>query len=292
MKLKELSTTKPMMQTFKPMLAKPAPTEVDYSQTSFLQPKLDGVRAYINKDGIFSRNNNEFLNAIHITTQLKPFFKSNPDVTLDGELYSHRYRNSFDTIISLVKTKYPTQADKFKSASYLQFHCYDAFNPEQPNASFVDRTLNITLWKALYAWKSIQEVDTDMVTNKKQLTKLNKQHLNQGYEGSILRNNKEYQQKRSHNLYKIKVWSDIEITITGFVEGKGKFEGGLGKFIGVDSDNRVVSAPWPSLTIEERKFHWANRESYIGKPLTIEYFQRTKSGAYRFPRTKSIRTYE
>ena len=277
---------------FKPMLAKPAPTEIDYNQTLFIQPKLDGVRAYINKDGIFSRNNNEFLNAIHITTELQSFFRANPTVTLDGELYSHRYRNSFDKIISLVKKKSPTQADKFQSASYLQFHCYDAFNPELPQASFIDRTLNITLWKAIYGWRSIQEVDTNVVFSDTEVQKFHLINKNNGYEGSILRTNKEYQQKRSHNLYKVKDWSDTEITITEVIEGKGRFENGLGKFIGFDKDNRVVSSPWPSLNLEDRKFHWNNRESYIGKQVTIEYFNRTPSGAYRMPRVKAIRTYE
>ena len=51
---------KNITKSFKPMLAKPAPTEIDYNQTLFIQPKLDGVRAYITKDGIFSRNNNKF----------------------------------------------------------------------------------------------------------------------------------------------------------------------------------------------------------------------------------------
>lgn len=287
-----MKNTNKNMTDFKPMLAKPLPSVIDYNQTLFVQPKLDGVRAYINKDGIFSRNNNEFLNAIHITTELQVFFRNNPTITLDGELYSHRYRDSFDTIISLVKKKSPSQADKFQSASYLQFHCYDAFDSNKPEMLFIDRTLNITLWKSLYKWRSIQEVDTKYLTDKKELNKITSEHLNQGYEGSILRNNKEYQQKRSHNIYKIKVWNDIEISISGFVEGNGKFKGGLGKFIGTDEDGRIVSAPWPSLTLEERKMHWEKRESYIGKPLTIEYFQRTKSGAYRFPRAKTIRTYE
>jgi DNA ligase-1 len=287
-----MKNTNKNMTDFKPMLAKPAPTTIDYNQTLFLQPKLDGVRAYINKDGIFSRNNNKFLNAIHITTELQTFFRENPTVTLDGELYSHRFRDSFNTIISLVKKKSPTQADKFQSASYLQFHCYDAFKPSSPQADFIDRHLSITGWKGLYGWRSVQEVDTELVFNENQLKQITSKHLNQGYEGSILRNNKEYQQKRSHNLNKIKVWNDIEISISGFVEGNGKFKGGLGKFIGTDSDGRIVSAPWPSLTIEERKFHWANRDSYIGCPLTIQYFQRTESGAYRFPMAKSIRTYE
>ena len=108
----------------------------------------------------------------------------------------------------------------------------------------------------------------------------------------MLRTNKPYEQKRSYTLQKVKDWSDTEITITNYIEGRGKFKNGLGKFIGVDSDNRVVEVPWPSLTILDRQGIWHNRQSYIGQKLTFEYFERTPSGAYRFPRAKTIRNYE
>ena len=98
--------------------------------------------------------------------------------------------------------------------------------------------------------------------------------------------------KRSWTLQKVKEWQDTEMTITWFVEGKGKFENGLGKFVGLDEDLREVEVPWPSLTIEERKEVWKNKESYLGKVLTFEYFERTPAGAYRFPRAKGIRDYE
>ena len=108
----------------------------------------------------------------------------------------------------------------------------------------------------------------------------------------MLRQNKPYEQKRSYTLQKVKDWSDTEITITDYIEGRGKFKNGLGKFIGVDSDNRVVEVPWPSLTILDRQGIWHNRAAYIGKQLTFEYFERTPSGAYRFPRAKAMRSYE
>ena len=76
------------------------------------------------------------------------------------------------------------------------------------------------------------------------------------------------------------------------MQGKGKFERGLGKFLGTDADGREVEVPWPSLTIEERRKIWSMRTRYIGKELTFEYFERTPDGAYRFPRAKAFRNYE
>jgi len=277
------------MTNFKPMLAHPVSKQIDYDQTLFIQPKLDGVRCVITRYGAYSRNNKQFYNCKHILTELKPLFVDNPYLILDGELYNHKFKNNFNKIISLVRKQKPTQQDKFESASYLQFHCYDMFSSY---LKFIDRTLAITNLKSKYKLKFTHEVDTKVIYSETELNKFHKQNKANGYEGSMLRQNKLYEQKRSYTLQKVKDWSDTEITITDYIEGRGKFKNGLGKFIGVDSDNRIVEVPWPSLTILDRQGVWHNRSSYIGKQLTFEYFERTPSGAYRFPRAKAMRSYE
>ena len=205
------------MTDFKVMLAKPVAAEINWPNTHFVQPKLDGVRCYINQHGAFSRNHKPFYNVKHILTELKPFFAANPHITLDGELYNHKYRDNFNKIISLVRKQKPTQADKFEAASSLQFHCYDLFNSKQPSLSFIDRTLAITSYQSLYKWRSIQLVDTQVVFSDKDVQKFHKQNKQNKYEGSMLRNNNPYDQRRSNNLQKVKDWSDTEITITCYI---------------------------------------------------------------------------
>ena len=288
------------MTNFKPMLAHPVSKQINYDQTLFIQPKLDGVRCIITRYGAYSRNGKQFHNCKHILTELNPLFADNPYLILDGELYNHKFKNNFNKIISLVRKQKPTQQDKFESASYLQFHCYDLFSdyidPEPANSfanlKFIDRTLAITNLKSKYKLKFTHEVDTKVIYSETELNKFHKQNKANGYEGSMLRQNKPYEQKRSYTLQKVKDWSDTEITITDYIEGRGKFKNGLGKFIGVDSNDRIVEVPWPSLTIPDRQSVWQNRASYIGKQLTFEYFERTPSGAYRFPRAKAMRSYE
>lgn len=289
-----MKNTKENMTDFNVTLAKPIADDIDFSQRKpmFIQPKLDGVRCYININGAFSRNHKPFHNVKHILTELEPFFRDNPHITLDGELYNHRFRDNFNKIISLVRKQKPTQADKFEAASSLQFHCYDLFSSKYPQAKFSERELNIEEFKARYGWRAIQTVQTDIVFTRKDLNKYHKRNKQNGYEGSMLRQNTTYQQRRTTDLQKVKDWSDTEITVTDFVEGKGKFERGLGKFIGFDSDNRVVEVPWPTLTLIERQDIFKNIDQYIGKVLTFEYFERTPAGAYRFPRAKAFRNYE
>lgn len=283
------------MTTFKPMLAHPVSKKIDWkNETHFIQPKLDGVRCIITRYGAYSRNNKQFHNCKHILTELKPLFDDNPYLILDGELYNHKFKDNFNKIISLVRKQKPTQQDKFEAASYLQFHCYDLFSDYDAysHLKFIDRTLAITNLKSKYKLKFTHEVDTKVIWNDEELNKYHKQNKAKGYEGSMLRTNSLYEQKRSYTLQKVKDWSDTEITITGYIEGRGKFKNGLGKFIGIDSDDRLVEVPWPSLTILDRQGIWHNRQSYIGQKLTFEYFERTPSGAYRFPRAKTIRNYE
>ena len=92
---------------------------------AFIQPKLDGVRCLFTAKGAFSRANNQFMNVEHIEQALKPFFAKNPTVILDGELYNHGLKDDFEKIISLVKKKKPTDADKAEAKELVQYHVYD-----------------------------------------------------------------------------------------------------------------------------------------------------------------------
>ena len=234
----------------------------------FLQPKLDGIRCIISKDGAFSRNGKEFKNVKHILNELEPLFKYAPELTLDGELYSHNYRDNFNKIISLMRRQTPTQIDRFNAVD-VQFHCYDIVDERRPELSYRERLDLIQHTEYKYDLKYFKPVKTWVVDSQMEINKLHNDNKENGYEGSMVRSNAPYEHKRSWTLQKVKDWSDTEIKITGFVEGKGKFAKGLGKFIGVDSEGLEVQVPWPNLTIKDRQAVWATRKSYLGKELNI-----------------------
>ena len=257
--------------------------ELDFeNHTYFIQPKLDGVRCIIRKDGAFSRNGKSFKNVEHILEELKPLFDYAPELILDGELYNHELKEDFNKIISLVrKTKRITDEDRRESQRLIQFHNYDIFDINRQGLTYVERFDLINHIQRKYKLLYTRAVSTQRVNNKVDLNLLNKIDKKQGFEGSMIRNNMPYEPgKRSWTLQKVKEWSDTEMIILDYVEGKGEFEGGLGKFIGIDSEDREVQVPWPSLTIEERKEIFNNIGDYIGKTLTFEYFERTPAGAY------------
>jgi DNA ligase-1 len=303
-----------MAMRYKPMLAYPVSNKpIDYSELVFIQPKLDGVRCLIQLELVhhgsdeyasgfgmavkaYSRTGKEWKNIDHILKELKPFFKKHPDVVLDGELYNHDLRDNFEKIISCVRKTKPTKEHRAESKKLVQFHCYDVIL-EKSELSFDVRNE----WIKLNVPRNfcIKYVETHKLprltpprkTAEKYALDLHKMFLNKGYEGSMARLNYRYENKRSHNLRKIKDFQDAEATIIDWVEGKGKRKGTIGKFVGEDSEGIIFGMP----VMDNFKYLQDNFEemkTWVGREATFKYFERTKANSYRHPLFKAIRDYE
>ena len=277
----------------KPMLAYPVSAKpIDYSKPTFIQPKLDGVRCVVQCDdwgGItaYSRTGKEWKNIQHVLEQLVPFFEKYPNVILDGELYNHDFCDNFEQIISMVRKTKPTDEARLISAENVQFHCYDIIDEELPfdqRAEFVNESL-------MLLGGSICTVTTTQVNSEAQAKHYHNCNLKDGYEGSIVRTNDTYACKRSHNLRKFKDFHDDEAMLIDWVEGKGKREGTIGKFMAVDAEGNVFGMP----VMDKFKYLQDNFEemkTWLGKTATFTYFERTKANSYRHPLFKAIRDYE
>jgi ATP-dependent DNA ligase len=185
------------------------------------------------------------------------------------------------------KTK-PTENDRLLSLKNVQFHCYDIIDE---TLTFEER--NYFINKHVKPSRCIKHVRTQAVGTESLSKVIHKVNLDKGYEGSILRTNDVYQCKRSHSLRKFKDFSDDEALIVGYVDGKGKREGTLGKFI-MQDDNGVEFGcpPGKGYTYAQLKDILDNIGDYIGERATFTYFERTKAGSYRHPLFKCIRNYE
>jgi len=276
----------------------------------YVQPKLDGVRCLIQAEGLtpyhnsnpvshgfmvkaYSRTGKEWKNIDHILDELYPFFAKNRNVILDGELYNHDLKDDFEKIISLVRKTKPTDEDRLESAEMVQFHCYDTV---MEHMDFRGRHKFI---RDNFGSMKRFDSDTNMIMplmaasvyNTEEVEVYHEEFLEKGYEGSILRQNKPYECKRSWTLMKVKDFSDAEATIVGFVEGKGKRKGTIGKFIGEDKDGNIFGMP----VMDKFKYlqkNFKEMQKWIGKIATFTYFERTKAGSYRHPLFKAIRDYE
>lgn len=292
------------------MLAYPVSDKpIDYTKPVFIQPKLDGVRCLIQYENrplkkvddlsgqltenvvvAYSRTGKVWKNINHILEQLVPFFDKHPNVILDGELYNHDFKDDFESIISMVRKTKPTAEDRLISAKNVQFHCYDIVDEKLPFEQRID-FINDSL---MLLGDSIHIVTTTKgICSEDQAKAIHQMNLNTGYEGSILRTNDTYACKRSHNLRKFKDFSDAEATIVGYLDGKGKRTGTLGKFIMID-DNGVEFGcpPGKGYTYKQLGTMLENIGDYIGQRATFTFFERTKAGSYRHPLFKCIRNYE
>ena len=280
------------MMRKKPMLAYPVNSKpVNYEDKIFVQPKLDGVRCTIQYDAgvvtAWSRTGKEWKNIEHIKLNLYRFFDKFPNVILDGELYNHDLKDDFNKIISLVRKTKPTAEDRLDASNLTQFHCYDIIDETLPfdqRCEFISESL-------MLMGSSIYTVDTIMVFDEEDAQSVHKSNLKKGYEGSILRTNDKYVCKRSHNLRKFKDFHDAEATLTGWVEGKGKRIGTIGKFTAVDSEGNEFGMP----VMDKFKILQANFQTmkdWVGETATFTYFERTKANSYRHPLFKALRNYE
>jgi len=278
----------------KPMLAyKVDAKPIDWSENVFMQPKLDGVRCIIQTDDqgkviAYSRTGKPWLNINHILKDLKPFFDQQPDVILDGELYNHDLRDDFEQIISLVRTQKPSPYVRSKSKKLVQFHCYDYANGSD---SYKTRMDNLAV-ASFYSY-CVKYVPTSVVYHYNHAKLKHEAFLERGYEGSILRLNKPYEQKRSYSLQKFKDFHDAEATIIGYVKGKGKRTGTLGKFIMKDDEGIEFGCPpGKGFNYKDLTKILNNIDDYIGQRATFTYFERTKANSYRHPMFKTLRNYE
>ena len=260
---------------------------------AFIQPKLDGVRCLFTKSGAFSRANNQFMNVEHIEQALKPFFAKNPTAVLDGELYNHGLKDDFEKIISLVKKRKPTDADRAEAKELVQYHVYDVASMTIGGYATRLNYLNSDVFRGFTTWP-IMQVDTQVAHDFDDATRFHAKNLKLGYEGSIYRSwSGKYKGTRSWDLMKFKEFHDTEATIVGYDEGKGKREGTLGKFIMQDDDgNEFGCPPGKGYNFKDLTNILENIHDYIGQRATFTYFERTKAGSYRHPHYKTLRNYE
>jgi DNA ligase-1 len=282
------------MLTVKPMLAYKAGIKpIDFSEQVFIQPKLDGVRCLFTKDGAFSRTGKQFMNVWHLESQLQEFFTIHPNIVLDGELYNHELKNDFEKIISLVRKQKPTLDDRNEATELINYHVYD-FISDIPT-DYKTRMQVLGDWNGLLDWDytDVYILTTIPVRSYEDARAIHDANLAGGFEGSIIRLNKPYEQKRSYNLQKFKDFSDKEATIIDYVEGKGKRAGTLGKFIMRDENGIEFGCPpGKGFTHADLRDILNNIGNYIGKQATFTYFERTKANSYRHPQFKAIRDYE
>jgi DNA ligase-1 len=276
-------------KTFRPMLAKTLPIDDEEKLTKwsdkyaglnkYIQRKLDGLRCNIFSDlGSLSREGRSFLTLGHIENQLKGFHVEFPNVVLDGEIYNHQYKDDFNSIVSLTKKKSPSEYDLMKASQLLEFHIYDFYDKDNPDLSFSQR---FEKFSPFINGKNLKVVDTQIVFMRDIYDYLH-HHVNQGYEGSMLRLDLPYENKKSSTLWKLKKFYEDEFELVSINEGKGNWKG-MAKTIDFKvNDSGLISGAGVSGSMDYCSYLLENSEEYIGGQVTIKYYGFTPDGKPKF----------
>lgn len=276
----------------KPMLAK---VYEDYPVTDFdsvtvySQPKYDGVRCIATKDGLFTRQGKVIEAVPHISEALAPIFAENPDAVFDGELYADKLSDDFNKIISLVRKKNPTPERLQEAADMIGYFVYDFPSHE---GSFADRISS--LWGALgslvlgKAMCPIYIAPTHKLSRQEDMDELYSQYTRDGYEGQMIRvGTNAYENKRSRQLLKRKVFQDAEYEIVEIVEGQGNRSGMAGFITYKLEDGREFGSGIKG-THDFCRDLLVNADSYKGGTGTVKFFGLTPDGIPRFPVTVAV----
>lgn len=268
-----------------PMLAKKY-GDVEFTFPVYTQPKLDGMRCIVTKDGMWSRTGKLIVSAPHIYNALKSLFLENPNYIFDGELFCNKYKNDFNAIISLAKQTKPTSEDLVLSEKHLQYWIYDF-----PSSNKVFSARFADIKKLIPDHKSLVVVPTNLVNTQEELDSLYSEYLKDGQEGQMIRIDDIYENKLSKFLLKRKEFIDDEFRIVNISEGNGNRSGMFGRAHLITSGGVEFEAnARGNVSFYEELLK--NKSKYIGATATVRYQNLTPDGKPRFGVIITIRDYE
>ena len=263
------------------------------SYPAWVSPKLDGARCNAMMiDGevvLKTRTGKIWKNCAHIESQLKSIFDEYPDIILDGELYSHKFKDNFEDLLSIIKKEKPTIQDMELSYLHVEYHIYDFFNKNIPDQSFIIRNdilLNHRHFYSMFNEDNISHCKSKTVYSEEEFDRLHEKALMLGYEGTILRLDAAYEpDKRSKVLLKRKEVYDLEANILEIIEGEGTNTGICGKMkIRLDDGTEQEAGLGKGVDHDRARYMLHYKDEFEGKRATFQYFGYTNGNKLRFPK--------
>lgn len=126
-----------------------------------------------------------------------------------------------------------------------------------------------------------------------EITKWLNYNIDHGEEGVMINIlDAPYSFKRTSDLLKVKKMLDIDLEVVGYEEGSGNFSGMLGAFLVRYKEGNIVKVG-SGFSKELRQEIWKNPDAYIGKVISVQYFEETVNQqggiSLRFPVFLSLR---
>ena len=241
------------------MLAKPYAGNVAISDY-WISEKLDGIRARWDGQNLISKNGNRF-------SAPDWFTEAFPPLVMDGELWLGY--EQYEKTSSIVRKKTPHNG--WQRLRFMVF--------ELPHygSRFDDRVYAMRRLLKDSPSPYLGLVAQFRLDSEEELLAYLQKVVQKGGEGLMLHKaDAIYQQGRSKDLLKLKLFSDAEATVLGYRQGKGKFAAMIGSlrvnfsdkifYIGSGLNNKQRENPPP-----------------IGSTITFRHQGFTKNGIPRFP---------
>lgn len=259
--------------------------------------KIDGVRALFYWDGkeihTASRGGEGYDPATtHIREKesLIKFFKENPTIILDGELYKYgKTLQQISGAARLEKNAY--------DCDWLQYFVYDCYFADKPDMVAKERQsflssnfpypVNSEFNEVIGA--EIIIVDQHKVSGEENIWKLHDQYVSEGFEGCVIRDpNRPYKPNgRTNDMLKFKNYKSEDFKVIDYQLGSRGSEDMC--FICELEDGRTFKA-MPCGTREDKEEYIANFESkYKGHLLECTYFNLSDDGIPTQPKGRVFR---
>lgn len=272
-----------------------------------LEPKLDGVRVLTvinpqNKTVIqYTRNGKVLENFTHITQAIEAHIELfERAVILDGEMVS----SSFQALMKQVHRKDNVQA---QDARLMLFDIIPLSEFQQGQSTLGQRRRSNLLRSMKPQFDLIGsidiipqiEVDLDSYVGELQYKEYNKEMVEQGFEGIMIKDpNAKYECKRTVSWLKQKPFIEVSLTVKEVEEGTGRNIGRLGALVceGIDDSKHIRVNVGSGFTDDERTEFWGFRQDVIDNIVEVraDAITQNQDGSYslRFPRFVKFRGFK
>jgi DNA ligase-1 len=223
---------------------------------------------------MYTRNGKELENFSHITKAIEAnvelFERS---IVLDGEMVS----SSFQALMKQVHRKSDVQS---KDARLMLFDILP-LSEFQKGKSVLGQKRRSNLLRSMKATfdkvGSIDiipqiEVDLDSAVGELQFKQYNKDAIESGFEGIMIKDvDAEYVCKRHVSWLKQKPFIEVSLTVVAVEEGTGKNEGRMGAIIceGEDDGKKIAVNVGSGFTDDQRTEFWESREAIPGQVVEV-----------------------
>lgn len=246
------------------------------------QPKFDGARALgVDFVTLQTRKGKRHVSCPHILKDIEDFQEKFPDYILDGELYNHDLKDDFEKLMSMIrKSKKITEEDLEETKNNVFFYVYDVITPIPMTNLERIKFLEENVYSKYNTFRS---VEYKILHNEEDVEKFLADNLENGYEGSMLRNpNGLYQSNRSENLLKHKTFMDMECEVVEINEGEGSWQN-RAKTVVIKLPDGTVQESGVKGTYAFTEKIYNDREFLIGTDVTVKYQRLTADGKLKFP---------